>query len=59
LCAIYYNKNSGFEVVHGLLDRVMQLLGVAFSADQTAPGYYLQPEQGMYTSLLKHLGNSC
>ncbi|XP_067395067.1 phenylalanine--tRNA ligase beta subunit isoform X1 [Emydura macquarii macquarii] len=28
LCAIYYNKNPGFEVIHGLLDRVMQLLAV-------------------------------
>ncbi|KAM8953971.1 phenylalanine--tRNA ligase beta subunit [Pelodytes ibericus] len=28
LCAVYYNKNPGFEVIHGLLDRVMQLLAV-------------------------------
>ncbi|CAH8649846.1 unnamed protein product [Schistosoma mattheei] len=28
ICAIYYNKNSGFEIIHGLLDRLMQLLQV-------------------------------
>ncbi|KAB0401969.1 hypothetical protein E2I00_012992, partial [Balaenoptera physalus] len=28
LCAVYYNKNSGFEIIHGLLDRITQLLDV-------------------------------
>ena len=28
LAAIFYGKSSGFEVIHGLLDRVMQLLEV-------------------------------
>lgn len=28
LCAVNYNKSPGFEVIHGLLDRVMQLLEV-------------------------------
>lgn len=28
LCAVYHDKVSGVEVVHGLLDRVMQLLDV-------------------------------
>lgn len=28
-CAVYMNKTPGFEVVHGLLDRLMQLLEVA------------------------------
>uniref|UniRef100_A0A3Q1AUR8 Phenylalanine--tRNA ligase beta subunit n=1 Tax=Amphiprion ocellaris TaxID=80972 RepID=A0A3Q1AUR8_AMPOC len=27
-CAVYYNKSPGFEVIHGLLDRTMQLLEV-------------------------------
>lgn len=26
MCAVYYNKSPGFEVIHGLLDRTMQLL---------------------------------
>ncbi|KAL3311201.1 hypothetical protein Ciccas_010222, partial [Cichlidogyrus casuarinus] len=29
LCAVYYGKTSGFEVVHGLLDRVMEMLEVS------------------------------
>ncbi|KAF4801849.1 Phenylalanine--tRNA ligase beta subunit [Turdus rufiventris] len=28
LCAIYYNKSPGFEIIHGLLDRIMQVLDV-------------------------------
>ncbi|XP_069507661.1 phenylalanine--tRNA ligase beta subunit [Ambystoma mexicanum] len=28
LCAVYYNRSPGFEVLHGLLDRIMQLLNV-------------------------------
>ncbi|KAM4693652.1 phenylalanine--tRNA ligase beta subunit [Discoglossus pictus] len=34
LCAVYYNKNPGFEVIHGLLDRIMQLLAVSPSRYQ-------------------------
>lgn len=30
LCAVYYNKHPGFEVIHGLVDRVMQLLDIPF-----------------------------
>uniref|UniRef100_A0ABM5G349 Phenylalanine--tRNA ligase beta subunit n=1 Tax=Pogona vitticeps TaxID=103695 RepID=A0ABM5G349_9SAUR len=39
LCAVYYNKNPGFEVIHGLLDRVMQLLDVLPSKKN---GYYIK-----------------
>ncbi|XP_053657918.1 phenylalanine--tRNA ligase beta subunit [Anopheles marshallii] len=39
VCAVNCNKTAGFEVVHGLLDRVMQLLEVPW--DRTN-GYYLQ-----------------
>ncbi|XP_026137461.1 phenylalanine--tRNA ligase beta subunit-like [Carassius auratus] len=39
LCAVYYNKSPGFEVIHGLLDRVMQLLDVKPGRDQ---GYHIQ-----------------
>jgi hypothetical protein len=45
LCAVYYNKNSGFEVVHGLLDRVMQLLSVPFCTDHSGNGYWLVPDE--------------
>ncbi|XP_036392633.1 phenylalanine--tRNA ligase beta subunit [Megalops cyprinoides] len=39
LCAIYYNKSPGFEVIHGLLDRVMQLLEVKPGKGE---GYHIQ-----------------
>uniref|UniRef100_W5K6P6 Phenylalanine--tRNA ligase beta subunit n=1 Tax=Astyanax mexicanus TaxID=7994 RepID=W5K6P6_ASTMX len=39
LCAVYYNKSPGFEVTHGLLDRVMQLLEVRPGRKR---GYYIQ-----------------
>ncbi|XP_055587305.1 phenylalanine--tRNA ligase beta subunit [Uranotaenia lowii] len=39
ICAVNCNKTAGFEVVHGLLDRVMQLLEVAWNKET---GYYLQ-----------------
>ncbi|KAJ7990597.1 hypothetical protein DPEC_G00302050 [Dallia pectoralis] len=39
LCAVYYNKSPGFEVIHGLMDRVMELLGVKPGRDE---GYHIQ-----------------
>ncbi|EDV92724.1 phenylalanine--tRNA ligase beta subunit [Drosophila grimshawi] len=42
LCAINCNKNAGFEVVHGLLDRVMQLLSVPWKTGTAEKGYHLQ-----------------
>ncbi|XP_066522843.1 phenylalanine--tRNA ligase beta subunit [Hoplias malabaricus] len=39
LCAVYYNKTPGFEVIHGLLDRIMQLLEVRQGRKN---GYYIQ-----------------
>ncbi|KAI1893198.1 hypothetical protein AGOR_G00121230 [Albula goreensis] len=39
LCAVYYSKSPGFEVIHGLLDRVMQLLEVQPGRGE---GYYIQ-----------------
>ncbi|KAM7363983.1 phenylalanine--tRNA ligase beta subunit [Cochliomyia hominivorax] len=44
LCAVNCNKTAGFEVVHGLLDRVMQLLEVPWKSanSKVSHGYYLQ-----------------
>lgn len=36
--AIYTGPKSGFEIIHGLLDRLMQLLDVAPSVEYTAEG---------------------
>ncbi|KAK4686942.1 phenylalanyl-tRNA synthetase beta chain, partial [Tremellales sp. Uapishka_1] len=44
LCALYMDRKAGFEVAHGLLDRVMQILSVPFieSAKSEKPyGYYI------------------
>ncbi|KAM8804923.1 SYFB ligase, partial [Eudromia elegans] len=42
LCALYYNKNPGFEIIHGLLDRVMQLLDVPNEEN----GYVIKAAEG-------------
>uniref|UniRef100_A0A1L8DFL7 Phenylalanine--tRNA ligase beta subunit n=1 Tax=Nyssomyia neivai TaxID=330878 RepID=A0A1L8DFL7_9DIPT len=39
ICAVNCNRNAGFEVVHGLLDRVMQLLEVPWKGDN---GYHIE-----------------
>lgn len=45
LCAVNCGKTPGFEIIHGLLDRVMQVLEVKPTADkQTKPdeGYHIR-----------------
>lgn len=42
--AINCNKTAGFEIVHGLLDRIMLLLEVPWKGDN---GYSLQGVEGM------------
>jgi phenylalanyl-tRNA synthetase beta chain len=37
LAVVCYNKQSGFEIVHGVLDRLMQLLEVPWKS-----GYHLE-----------------
>ncbi|CAG7833847.1 unnamed protein product [Allacma fusca] len=39
LCAVFYNKSPGFEIIHGLLDRIMLLLEVPCSE---AGGYSIR-----------------
>lgn len=39
-CAVYYNNTSGFEVIHGLLDRVMELLE---TNPDSKEGYQIKP----------------
>lgn len=43
LCAVNYNKHAGFEVVHGILDRVMQVLEVPWDK---VNGYSLKANDG-------------
>jgi len=42
LCAVNYDKSPKFEVIHGLLDRVMQLLEIPSVSPGDVTGYYLQ-----------------
>ncbi|CAG8631145.1 9721_t:CDS:10, partial [Paraglomus occultum] len=43
VCAVYCNKSSGFEVIHGLLDNLMQMLHVRFvSASGSNDGYFIK-----------------
>lgn len=46
VCAVNCNKNAGFEVVHGLLDKIMVLLEVPWNPNATAGGYYLEATEG-------------
>lgn len=53
--ALWCNRTAGFEVVHGLLDRIMQILEVPHisSTDAQAPhGYYLKEKSGMAHSTM-------
>lgn len=45
LCAVYYNKQPGFEIIHGLLDRIMQVLEVEWTPQQSG-GYYIKSIEG-------------
>lgn len=48
LGAVYMDHKAGFEVVHGLLDRVMEIMGVPYiesSASKAEHGYYIAEAQ--------------
>nr|XP_003700825.1 PREDICTED: probable phenylalanine--tRNA ligase beta subunit [Megachile rotundata] len=42
LCVVYCNKSDGFETIHGLLDRILQVLEVPWSSNKDENGYYLR-----------------
>jgi len=45
-CALNCNKTPGFEIIHGLLDRLMQLLEFPRSSNKDGIGYYLTSVDG-------------
>lgn len=54
LCALYMDRKAGFEVAHGLLDRVMQILGVPFLQTEKSEaeyGYYIAQADGTCLTL--------
>lgn len=42
-CAIYCGKRSAFEIVQGLLDRIMMILSIPFGSKSSGSGYWLEP----------------
>ncbi|XP_023015734.1 phenylalanine--tRNA ligase beta subunit [Leptinotarsa decemlineata] len=42
ICAVNCNRTAGFEIVHGLLDKIMLLLEVSWSRKKDSVGYYLK-----------------
>ncbi|OWM74554.1 hypothetical protein CDL15_Pgr005133 [Punica granatum] len=66
LAALYCGTNSGFELIHGLVDRIMEVIGTPFVTVGDDSGYYIQlsdePEflPGRQASIIykgKHFGN--
>lgn len=47
ICAVNCNRNAGFEIVHGLLDKIMLLLEIPWSPTKNSVGYYLKAANGM------------
>jgi phenylalanyl-tRNA synthetase beta chain len=57
MAAVFTDKKAGFEMVHGLLDRIMQILSVPFlqsSESKGEYGYYISQSDGMLS--LPHPG---
>nr|GLL44037.1 phenylalanine--tRNA ligase beta subunit, cytoplasmic [Ipomoea trifida] len=66
LAALYCGANSGFELIHGLVDRIMEVTGTPFVTPGNTSGYYIEssdePEllQGRQARVIcrgKHIGN--
>ena len=66
LAALYCGANSGFELIHCLVDRIMEVMGTPFVPVGENTGYYIQrsdePEflPGRQASIIfhgKHVGN--
>ena len=47
MAVVYYNKQAGFEIAHGVLDRIMQLLEVKWKT-----GYHLKHINGTHNLFL-------
>jgi len=45
LCAVYCGTTSGFEQIHGLLDRVFQMVGIKSVEVGSDNGYYISESQ--------------
>ncbi|XP_048329858.2 phenylalanine--tRNA ligase beta subunit, cytoplasmic [Ziziphus jujuba] len=43
LAALYCGSTSGFELIHGLVDRIMEVVGVPFVPIDDNTGYFIKP----------------
>lgn len=59
ICAVNCNKTAGFEIVHGLLDKIMLLLEVPWDAKKIGNGYYLRAIDGKVCSFIFFSGCFC
>ena len=60
--AVWCNKSAGFEVIHGLLDKVMKTLEVkriSSSDTKSESGYYLKEKDGKSDTLLLQHPSGC
>lgn len=61
ICALYYGKTPGFEIVHGLMDRLMQMLNIPFS-EKSGNTYQIKATNGenkkssfnYYSQIIEH-----
>ena len=51
MAALHYNQTSGFESIHGLLDRTMELLEVNRVDVGDQNGYYIKGNRKKYWHL--------
>jgi phenylalanyl-tRNA synthetase beta chain len=47
LCALYTGPTAGFEIIHGLVDRLMQLLEINLPESDKLPKYKITPSSEM------------
>ncbi|GKD02245.1 phenylalanine--tRNA ligase beta subunit, cytoplasmic-like protein, partial [Tanacetum coccineum] len=43
LAALYCGVTSGFECIHGIVDKIMQVSGIPFVSPEDNTGYYIEP----------------
>lgn len=53
LSALHYNKFPGFEVIHGLLDRIMQVMEIQYTSQGSTDGYYIESTNGEFSRYKK------
>ena len=53
--AVWCNRTAGFEVVHGMLDRAMQMLEIPLISNKdkhAKTGYYIKEREGRFDSVI-------